>query len=144
MKLKKVLRVFLIAAFFLGVMTRTVSAAEPALNLEPGDIQPYWTNVSSITCTLTFYATEAECVAKVKCNSGTTQINSTLILERKVGSSWQYVTSWDKDVSGQSVSYGELYDCISGSDYRIIVEADVYRNGVWENVSKTSATKRCG
>ena len=100
-----------------------------------------WTNTTNISCDLVFSGRTATCKGDIDALPGST-ISGTLTLYKKNGSSWNYVTSWNKN-SGALLSISEKYTVSSAGTYRVVLSGTVTRNGVVENVSKTSNEKSC-
>jgi hypothetical protein len=108
------------------------------------EITPQWDNVSTLTCILSISDTSASCVGKVTGMSGTSEINGTLVLYKKTGSSWAYVTSWSGSSATASLTIPGSVRVDRGHDYMAHLSVSVYRNGTWENAYKESSVVYCG
>ena len=100
-----------------------------------------WSNTTDISCDLTFSGRTATCTGEIYALPGST-ISGTLTLYKKNGSSWYYVTSWNKN-SGASLTIGEKYTVSSAGTYKVVMSGTVTRNSVVENVSISSNEKSC-
>ena len=96
-----------------------------------------WTNIDSITTTLSFSGTKANCSAKVLGKSGTTRITGTAKLERFVNGSYQLVKTWTGiGESGDVLRWSDSYSPVSsGYTYRFTFTANVTCNGTTETGS---------
>ena len=130
MKAKKILAFFLIFAILISILSfySTVSAR--------------WVNTMSISCDITFSGRTATCTGEIDALPGST-ISATLTLYKQNGSSWDYVTSWNKTSSSSSLTFTEKYTVSSAGTYRVMLTGTVTRNGTSEFVSIASNAKSC-
>jgi len=112
------------------------------LALYPVAVSARWLNTASISCDLNFSGRNANCSGSINAYSGST-ISGTLTLERKNGSSWDFVKSWTKSSSNPWLIFDENFTVSSAGTYRVVLTATVTRAGVSENVSITSSEKTC-
>ena len=149
MKTKRVIALMLavlacISALSVSAIWTGQVATEERASLTAGQIALFWVNTSSVSCTLNFSGNKAACSAIVSGMSGTTKITGTLTLYRQSGSSWVYVDSWSGSSDSSVLRFSESAMVSSGYNYKVVVNASVYRNGTWETVEKESAVKYCG
>lgn len=135
-RLKKLLSLALITAMVL-------SAGGTAMAV---NIAPRWNNVNACTANLSFSGTTASCEIYIRGESGTTQIDPKITLQKEnTSGSFSADTSWEPvAVNGASFSWsGTRSNCTSGVEYRLKVEADVTRNGATETIVVYSPAKTC-
>lgn len=131
MKTKKItafLLIFALIVCMVSLFSITVSAR--------------WVNTMGISCSLTFSSRTATCTGEIDALPGST-ISGTLSLYKKNGSSWDYVTSWNKNSSSSSLTFIEKYTVSSAGTYRVMLTGTVTRNGTSEFVSIASNEKTC-
>ena len=132
-----------IAIIFLCVlMTLCMSTA---LCASDGGIELYrWDNVSSMIGTISFDKTSGNYSMVVSGASGVTKITATATLYYKNTSGKWVATStkWTYNVDGSRLVIDEDFTGVSGREYKVELEATVYKNGSGEKVTNTS-TKTC-
>lgn len=101
-------------------------------------IQPHWTNTESISSSLTFSGTTANCGARIVGMSGTTRISATFTLQRRVNGTWVTIKTWTESSSSNTLNFSGTHTVTKGFTYRLSVNATVTRNGVSETVSSWS------
>jgi hypothetical protein len=96
-------------------------------------VTPYFTAVGSIAYSLAFKDGKANCSIDVNVpQSKADKVTFQVALYKKVGASWQSVTSWDKTASVSSSGLANFYQSAavsSGNTYRFAFTATVYKNG---------------
>ena len=140
MKLKKLMALLLggILLIFQGVPVQAQEQTQISqVIIDGGIITPQWTNVIDITLNLYFSSGVAYCSGTIKALSGTTNINATFKLERKVGSTWVFENAWGQTSSSSTLSFSGTDSVSSGYTYRLSVSANVTTNGVTEAVSSS-------
>jgi hypothetical protein len=140
MKLKKMMALLLggILLMFQGVSVQAQEQTEVSqVIIDGGMITPQWANVNDIALNLYFSSGVAYCSGTIKALSGTTAINATFKLERKVGSTWVFENAWGQTSSSSTLSFSGTDSVSSGYTYRLSVSANVTRNGVTEAVSSS-------
>lgn len=127
--------VAVMAGILIMLIPMGVSAAPSWVAKAP--IQPMWDNATYVTAYLTFSGTQATALGKVTGKSGTTQITTTLTLERKMsGGAYVSVKTWGPQTTqGEFATLSGSYNVPKGYTYRLTVRAQVTRNGVVETVS---------
>lgn len=110
-----------------------------------GDIELYrWENVSSMVGKIVFDKTSGNYSMAVSGASGVSKITATATLYYKNSSSeWvETSTKWTYSVDGRRLLIDEDFTGVSGREYKVELEATVYKNGNGEKVTHTS-TKTC-
>lgn len=103
-----------------------------------------WDNTSSMIGVITFDGTSGNYSMMVQGASGVNKITATATLYYKNSSGrWVVIpTNWSYEVSGNLLLIDEDFTGVSGREYKVELEATVYKDGYGEPVSKTS-TKTC-
>lgn len=96
-----------------------------------------WTNTDWVNSTLNFTGNRADCEAIIHAKSGATKISATLLLKQVTSNGTKTVKTWTKSVSGEELYFDKSYYVTSGQSYEFEVNANIYRNGIVENVSVT-------
>lgn len=127
--------VAVMAGILLMLVPMGVSAAPTRVAKAP--IQPMWNNVDSAYATLSFNGSYAQVTGSIMGKSGTTQITTTLTLERKMsGGAYVSVKTWGPQTTqGEIATLSGSYNVPKGYTYRLTVRAQVTRGGVVETVS---------
>ena len=103
-----------------------------------------WDNVSSIMGGISFDRTSGNYSVVVSGASGVSKITATATLYYK-NSSYEWVetsTKWTYNVDSRRLLIDEDFTGVSGREYKVELEATVYKNGYGEEVTHTS-TKTC-
>ena len=133
-----------IALILVGIMMLVCSMNAP-LYAASADYELYrWENILSVNGLITFDKTAGNYSAIVSGASGVTKITATATLYYK-NSSGDWVktsTKWTHNVDGSRLLIEEDFTGVSGREYKVELEATVYKNGYGEKVTKTS-TKTC-
>lgn len=109
-------------------------------------VSPLWDNTLSCNPTFFFSGTTAKCSVSIRGESGTTEIDPTITLQKKKASGgFSADTSWEPSASnGDSFYWSDTRpNCISGTDYRLKIVADVTRNGTTETITVYSDPVTC-
>ena len=111
----------LILAAFLPMHAGAITKQAEAGGIAAGRIvvTPRWTDVSSVSLSLTASGSQLKPTLTVipKSGVGTIRTKGTLYLERKSGSNWVYVTSWSVNQTGNVVFF-RTYNGSYGNTYR--------------------------
>lgn len=127
--MKKILMLICVLGM-LCCLTNSIYAAEVV------PIVPQWENVKTATCALTFDGSTGEIEVYIFGNAGTTSISGILTLYR--GNT--EIDSWN--ISGtRTASVSDTFTGVSGSTYKLVLDVDVTRNGVVENIEKEDSAK---
>jgi hypothetical protein len=107
---------------------------------------PFFTAVTSVVYALTFSNGNANCSVNVTVpQSKADSVAFQVTLYKKVGSSWQTVTSWNSTAYVSSANLGSFYQSVSvpsGSIYRFTSAATVYKGStVVETVNYTTSER---
>jgi hypothetical protein len=145
---KKVLCTLVITALLLPA---SIFAAAPSVYANTGNgqsfsdetgVTPFFAAVASIVCSLTFSNGNANCAINVTVpQSKADSIAFQVTLYKKVGASWQSVTSWNTTAPVSSMNLASFYQSASvpsGNTYRFSFTATVYKGGtVVETINYT-------
>ena len=104
----------------------------------PNVVNPLWTNIASMSNSISFIGTEGHAYATVKGKTGTTAISATLTIYRQSGSDWIYVTSASDSTTNIRLSMGCDFAGIVGEYYKSVFEVAVTINGIDELETKIS------
>jgi hypothetical protein len=146
---KKILCTLVIAMLFSPI---SAFAAVPSVYADIGNEQsysdgtgvtPYFAAVASITYSLTFSSGNANCLINVIVpQSKADNLDFQVTLYKKVGTSWQSVTSWNETASVSSGNLASFYQSASvssGNTYKFAFTTTVYKdNTVVETISYTT------
>jgi hypothetical protein len=136
---KKILCTFVIAMLLLPASAFAGASDIPAdvgsgQSLSGGTTAtPYFAAVTSVTYALTFSGGNANCSIDVSVpQSKADSVNFQVTLHKKVGTSWQTVTSWNTNASVSSSNSASFYQSASvpsGNTYKFTSTTTVYKNG---------------
>ena len=132
-----------IAIILVGVMMALCMGT--ALCASNSGVELYrWDNVSSMMGVIVFDKTAGNYSMVVNGASGVTKITATATLYYKNTSGKWVATStkWTYNVDGSRLVIDEDFTGVSGREYKVELEATVYKNGSGEKVTNTS-TKTC-
>jgi hypothetical protein len=127
----------LLSVLLLGAVYPDAVLAQIPGNVGNIAIQPYWTNVSSVSVSLSSSGKTAYCDATVSAYSGTTKIAAIMVLEQKnADGTYSHVKTWSGlSTISSYLSVGKTHTITPGRTYRLTITADVTRNGTTETVS---------
>lgn len=97
--------------------------------------QPRWSNAQTVSPTLSFSGTTANCNVLIVGKSGTSKISATITLQRKVNNAYTDVKTWTESASGSMLNFSGTQIVTSGYTYRLSVSATVTKDGLNESVS---------
>jgi hypothetical protein len=142
MKIKKVVIFLAILMLVLNQSIPVFAETIPIVNQSNiwRYISPMWDNTSSLKLNLYFTGDNAECVGIIKGVSGTSNISTTFILERKGLFGWTLENSWTENVNGESLSFYRIKTVTKGT-YRLSVTAKITVDGVTETVNASVQEK---
>jgi len=139
MKFKRLLPAAIAASLVLTSQTayaKTSTSTEiPKLYFsEDSGIHVQWDNTSALFADLTIDDDcVAEAVAIVKATNLSAKITGELYIQKKVGSRWTRVKTWNISGTGD-ISTSRTYTVVSGETYRSRVVVDVEYNGHSEHI----------
>jgi len=140
---KRVLSILLTAILLLAAVPVMTYASNPSAEAEAYDPPPptRYSNINSITVTLSISSGTATCKSTIIGYSGTTKIVGTYTLQRKpAGGSYSDYNPWPaKTVNGSVLSFSETCSVTTGYTYRLKCVASVTTNGTVETVTVYSA-----
>ena len=103
-----------------------------------------WTNVKHVSGMITFSGTSGNYYMEIAGASGVNMITATATLYYKNSSgNWVEIPKdWTYSVNDDELIIYENFTGVSGREYKVELEATVYKDGYGEPVSKTT-TKTC-
>ena len=109
------------------------------------EIQPFWSNIASMSVTLSFHSGRGELSAHVTGQPGTERITANVVLDRQnADGSFTHVQTWHNinNIPGipSVLSWGATHWVIRGHNYRITLNANVTRHGFTESASISRIT----
>lgn len=123
----------------------SASMALTLIEIQPIEIQPFYTDTSSITAALTIDSSgNASCSGKVKPTSASSSTSITVRLMQKSGNTWSEVKSWSASKTGANgASAGGSVKVTKGYTYQVRVAGKVYNSGgtLLESPTKNSNEK---
>lgn len=126
--MKKVVHM-LVAVMLVMVQLAAVAGA--------ADVMPLWDNITLISCEVTFDGTDGVVYCRINGDAGVTEITGTLILYE--GNS--EIMKWDIEEDDDYWSVLYAFDGEKGKTYKLELEAEVYKDGLWEPVEASDSTK---
>lgn len=107
-----------------------------AATIDP--IVPMWDNVDRVSCSISFNGTAGKVICDITAVPDTDSIEGTLTLyENDVE-----IDEWNIDVNRSYVTILEEFTGVRGCTYRLVLDVDVYADGLSEPIEVTS-TKVC-
>ncbi len=119
----------LVAVMLVIIQLTTITGA--------AEIKPLWENITLISCEVTFDGTDGVAYCRINGDDGVTKITGTLTLYE--GSS--EIMSWDIEEKDDYRSVLYAFDGEKGKTYRLELEAEVYKDGLWGPVEISDSTK---
>lgn len=137
--MKKLIATLILTVILISCVSVSVSAAMPST------VDPLWDNTSIVTGTLTFDGSdksqgnaEMQVVGKI----GVTKIEGSVVVYKRVGSSWVYVTEGSKTVSTKNCVLSVDFKSEIGYEYKAEFHFVVTKGTTNETIDKT-ITKTC-
>lgn len=141
--MKKVLSVLLATVLSITTSISALADPEPDTPAEPELIEEYQ-YTSSISNDLSISNYTASCLSTVFGFSGlATKIEVKQTLQRQIGSSWDYVASWDKTFNSWYAIYNTTKSSLVSGTYRLRTIAKVYSGSNYETIKVFSYTVTC-
>ena len=139
MKQRKPL-IFMLTLMLLFTAGLPVRAAENAAVQTPipaSAVTPSWINTERIDLGLSFSGSQANCSAMVIGKTGTARITATVTLQRKnTNGAYTTVKTWSGlSANGAVLTFSDSYSVTKGYNYRLTINATVYKDSIGENVS---------
>ena len=137
--MKKRIIMMLIGCLLLSCICLPISAAGSA-----GYELYRWTNIRHVIGMITFNGTGGNYYMEIAGTSGVNKISATATLYYKNSSgNWVEIPKdWTYSVNDDKLTIDEDFTGVSGREYKVELEATVYKDGYGEPVSKTT-TKTC-
>lgn len=122
------------------VMLLSCSLTCFALAAEETEIQPYYTNATSVRTTLSISDGSASCSAKLIGISGTTtKVTITMTLEKKILFWWSEKETWTQTFNSYNGTLSKTYSGADSGTYRVTAEYIAYSSSGSETINDTSA-----
>ena len=141
--MKRLISFALVALLALHSSFIVLAYPDPEIPVEPEIVEEYQ-YTSSISSSLYISNKSASCQSTVYGFSNmATKVNITHTLQKKSGSSWNFVTSWTKNFN---TWYGILTTSksnLSSGTYRLKTVAKVYKGNSYETITVYSNTYSC-
>ena len=102
------------------------------------EITPFWVNIDSITLTITFNGSTSFTRGLITRQSGVTLMEGTITLYKYVNSQWVYVNQWSGSSTGNSLIITGYFSCISGIEYKSVLNVTAYRGTAAESETVTT------
>ncbi len=125
--MKKIICVLIAMFLLLGQITIAIGAS---------DIMPRWDNTYMVSCEVTFSGTNGTVYSRIRGVADATKIRGTLVLYENNDD----IITWNIDVDGSFWSVLETFEGVSGKTYKLELEAEVYKDGVWEDIEKSHSS----
>ena len=141
--MKRILSLLLATVLSLSTSISVFAEPEPDLPAEP-EITEDYQYTSSIISDLAISNHTANCLSTVMGFSGlVTKIEVKQTLQRQIGSSWDYVASWDKTFNSWYAIYNTSKSSLVSGTYRLRTIAKVYSGSNYETIKVFSYTVTC-
>lgn len=137
--MKKLIATLILTVILISCVSVSVSAAMPST------VEPLWDNTSIVTGTMVFDGSdksqgtaEMQVVGKI----GVTKIEGSVVVYKRVGSSWVYVTENSKTVSTKNCFLSVDFKSEIGYEYKAEFHFVVTKGTTNETIDRT-ITKTC-
>ena len=141
--MKKIISFVVVAALSLSTCFSVCADPEPEVPVEPVIIEDYQ-YTASIRNELYISNHTAECKSVVRGFSGlATKIEITHTLQRKIGTSWDYVAGWNQTFNNWYAIYTTSKSSLVSGTYRLRTIAKVYSGNDYETIKIFSNTATC-
>lgn len=137
--------VALIASLVLLTWTNLTAFATPEEEtFVDNEIVEEYQYTANITSSLSISGKKASCISVVHGFSGlATKVVITQTLQKQSGSTWTYVTSWNKTFNTWLGSLSNSKSSLSSGTYRLKTVAKVYSGNSYETITIYSSTASC-
>lgn len=130
--MKKLISIILTCVLMLSMLSVVTYGAAPE------QISPMWDNAHTFTAALKFTQTTGKITVTVVGQPGVTNISAEVKLYYKNSAgSWVKEEDWTYDADQMYLTITESFTGTTGVEYKIEVEADVYKEGSTETLSRT-------
>lgn len=141
--MKRILSILLATILSFSTVITVIADPEPEFPEEPEIIEDYQ-YTSNIHSDLSISNNTASCRSTVRGFSGlATKIEVKQTLQRQIGSSWDYVASWDKTFISWYAIYTTTKSSLVSGTYRLRTIAKVYSGSNYETIKVFSYTVTC-
>lgn len=101
-------------------------------------VRPLWTNINSMSTTITFTGTSGIAKGIATRQSGVTSMEGTVTLYKYVSGQWIYVNQWSGSSTGNSLIITGNFTGIGGVQYEAVFELMAYRGDLAESATQTT------
>jgi hypothetical protein len=102
------------------------------------EIKPLWTNINSMSTTITFNGSSSYVRGIATRQTGVTSMESTVTLYKYVSSQWVYIDQWFGSSTGNSLVITGYFSCISGVQYKAVFDLTAYSEELAESETQTT------
>lgn len=134
---KKIVASLLAFSIMTAISSPAFAAQQAIAPTTNSGIHILWNNTDTVSVMLNFSGNRASCASIIHAKSGTTKISATVLLKQVTSNGTKTVKSWSQSASSDTLYFDKEYYVTSGYTYELEVNANVYRNGIVENVSVT-------
>lgn len=128
-----------VLASFLTMQVPVALAADPTYI-----VAPCMENIGTASCAVTIRNQSASISAFVSGNSlSVNKCQIVIRLQKKTGSTWYTMRSWTETKESNSLKVTKSATVSGGNTYRVVADCTVWKNGIAETVTRTSAAKKC-
>lgn len=131
--------VSIVISLIMVMCTATICFGESTMVNPASGVGLYYVNAESISSTLRINSGKATCSSSVMGKKGTTRIEITMTLQKKIKGSWNTVKTWKGSKNSTSYTLTNTLSVGRGT-YRLKSVAVVYKGGKPDTVTKYSGT----
>lgn len=131
--MKKIISIFM-ALFTLASFSVCINAAV----IPETEILPLWENTSSVTNSIGFSGTQGTVSCTVHGDAGTTVTGEVRVYRQTASGAWSFVGMDSGSSETRLLNLVVDFTAKSGAYYKSVLTATVYKNGVGEEVTRTS------
>lgn len=132
--MKKIVAIILLGTLLVLNLNSFALAAQGNTQI----VTPYWVNILRINGDLSASGSTGNVSVVITGNSNVTNITATATLYYKNPSNvWVRIPmGWEYSVNTSYLAIDEDFTAVSGTEYKVVLEADVYANGYTETVTR--------
>lgn len=131
--MKKIIAIIL-SACMLTAFSFTVNAAV----VPESEIMPLWDNISALTNSIGFNGTKGTAACEIYGDAGTTVTANVKVYRQTSTGGWSLVGYDSGSSDTRSLFLEANFNAVSGTYYKSVLTATVYKNGVGETATRTS------
>lgn len=141
--MKRIMALMLSLAMTIGASEAVYANPETDAPID-SEITVDYQYTSNLTSDLSITNKTATCNSVVRGYSGlATKVEITQTLQKKSGSTWTNVTSWNKTFNTWYAMYSTTKSSLSSGTYRLKTVAKVYKGSAYETITIYSSTASC-